>query len=156
MKTELTTSQQSTAMGSVAEMRDKVLTSGSDYAALLRASGTPRGIESHRLWLAARVEALLDNYWQARPSAAVLAITTADWIDALDQYTPKEVTEACRRYLSGLDCKRKPKPGQIRSLCAELRPAPPASPAEPERERITPERAAEITNSAGFSAKRFF
>lgn len=155
MKTEVATSQQSTALGNAADLRDKILTSGSDYAALLQASKTQRDIERHHVWLAARVEALLDNYWQTRPSAAVLAITTADWIDALDQYTPKEVTEACRRYLSGPDCKRKPKPGQIRSLCAALRPPAPAQQPEPERERITPERADEIVKSAGFAPKRF-
>ena len=155
MKTELATSQQSTALGNAADLRDQILTRGSDYAGLLRASKTQRDIERHHVWLAARVEALLDSYWQARPSAAVLAITTADWIDALDQYTPKEVTEACRRYLSGSDCKKKPKPGQIRILCAELRPAPPASPAEPERERITAESAAKITKNVGFVPKRF-
>jgi hypothetical protein len=45
----------------------------------------------------------------------------------------------------------KARASQVKAYKAGQRPAP-----EPERERITAERAEEITKSAGFSAKRFF
>lgn len=40
----------------------------------------------------------------------------ADWMDALQNYSPDEIRAACREYLSGPNCDRKPKPGDLRGL----------------------------------------
>lgn len=64
----------------------------------------------------------------------------ADWMDALQNYSPDEIRYGCREYLKGEDRARKPKPGDIRSLIdadrakrlvayrASLPPAPDVAP----------------------------
>lgn len=82
-----------------------------------------------------RVEALLDGYWQSRPGDLVKAEILADWMDALQNFTPDEIRRACRDYLAGPDCQRKPKPGDIRALVIRARQAVVASlPRQPEPE----------------------
>lgn len=70
-----------------------------------------------------RVEALLDGYWQSRPSDAVKAEIMADWMDALVNFSPDEIRAACREYLNGPDHARKPKPGDISALVQQSRAA---------------------------------
>lgn len=67
------------------------------------------------------MEALLDGYWQSRPSDAVKAEIMADWMDALVNFSPDEIRTACREYLNGPDHARKPKPGDISSLIQQAR-----------------------------------
>ena len=75
----------------------------------------------HRAWIGVRVEALLDGYWQSRPSDAVKAEIMADWMDALQNFAPDEIRAACREYLTGADASRKPKPGDIVALVHKAR-----------------------------------
>ncbi|KFI27792.1 hypothetical protein CN97_00845 [Haematobacter massiliensis] len=77
---------------------------------------SPSDCDKHRAWIAIRVEALLDGYWQNRPSDLVKAEILADWMDALQNFAPDEIRRACRDYLAGPDCARKPKPGDIRDV----------------------------------------
>lgn len=77
----------------------------------------------HRAWIGVRVEALLDGYWQTRPSDAVKDEILRDWIDALENFTPDEIRAACRSYMNGADRARKPKPGDIRAVVLSSRAA---------------------------------
>jgi hypothetical protein len=99
--------------------------------------------DKHRAWIGIRIEALLDGYWQARPSDAVKAEMMADWMSALETFDPDEIRAACREYLSGPDCRTKPKPGDIRKICLKARAAampPRRSDPEPDRRPISEER----------------
>lgn len=106
---------------------------------------SPRECGEHRAWIGVRVEALMEGYWQSRPSDLVKAELMADWMAALVDFTPDEIRTACREYLNSPDRARKPKPGDIRSTIfaargAELARQRAAQPRhhEPERD-ITPE-----------------
>lgn len=55
----------------------------------------------------------MDPYWQTRPSDAAKEMILADWMAALENYDAEEVDFACKAYLSGPDCRVKPKPGDI-------------------------------------------
>jgi hypothetical protein len=109
----------------------------------------------HRAWIGLRVEALLEHYWQSRPSEAVKAEVFADWMAALEAFTREEIMGACREWAR--DGQRKPRPADIREIVLRERgklaarlPKPP----EPERERVTPEAAAAIMRAAGVTVKR--
>ena len=72
-----------------------------------------RELSEFRAWIGVRVEALLDGYWDKKPSDHVKAEILADWMASLQTFTPDEIRTACREYLKGPDCARKPKPGDI-------------------------------------------
>lgn len=80
-----------------------------------------------------------------------------DWIDALDGLPQWAIEDACRVYLRDQP-RRRPTPGDIRqrALTFMAKKCPPPLPApEPERKRITAERAAEIMAEFGFAPRRF-
>ena len=76
----------------------------------------PNQLSDHHDWISVRAEALLDGYWDKLPAAPIKAEIMADWMAALQQFTPDEIRKGCRDYLSGPNCKRKPKPGDICAL----------------------------------------
>lgn len=94
---------------------------GTEIAPFLK---TPHYVQSlsqqeafkHRAWIGVRVEAMLDGYWNSRPSDAVKAEIMADWMDALENFHPDEIRTACRQYLEGPNRDRKPKTGDIVEL----------------------------------------
>ena len=81
-----------------------------------------------------------------------------DWMDALQDYPMDEVRAACRQAI--LDNPNKtPNEGHVRQIIQKRRAEfvamnrkPPAP--EPERERVSKERAAEILAEAGYALKR--
>lgn len=96
---------------------------------------SPQKASEHNAWIGVRVEALLEPYWDKRPSDLVRAEMLMDWMTALQMFTPDEIRAACRDYLNGPDCKARPKPGDIRALIVRARserlkaiPAPKESP----------------------------
>lgn len=103
---------------------------------------SPQECTSHRAWIGVRVEALLDGYWQNRPSDLVKAEILADWMDALQNFSPDEIRAGCRDYLSSQDCDRKPKPGDIRDMINRRRAAELAKwrASQPAAESVQPER----------------
>lgn len=112
----------------------------------------------HRAWIGVRVEAMLDPYWNNRPSDVVKAEMMREWMDGLDGFTETEIRTACDAWNQDPD-NGKPRVGHIiRAIRRErVRLERRASPAPPElpKERITAERAAEICADAGFTPKRF-
>ena len=76
----------------------------------------PQERSKHRFWIGLRVEALMESYWQTRPTEAVKEMIVLDWLEALEAFTPGEITKACREYTTGPDRGKKPKTGDIRAL----------------------------------------
>ena len=112
--------------------------------------------DKHRAFIGVRVEALLDGYWQNRPSDIVKAEIIMDWMDALEAFTPDEIRNACRDWLKN-NPRRKPNTGDIRGLIladrqAVVRAVPQIE--ETPKERVTAEAAAAIMEQAGFAPKR--
>ena len=108
----------------------------------------------HRAWIGLRVEALLEHYWQSRPSEAVKAEVFADWMAALEAFTRDEIMAACREWAR--DGNRKPRPADIREIVLRERGKVAArlpKPAEPPREPVSPERARAILAEAGLAGR---
>ena len=83
-----------------------------NYASLL----SPQDRSEFLAWIGVRIEALLEPYWDKRPSDLVKAEILMDWMDGLKAFTPDEIRMGCREYLNGPDRARKPKPGDISNL----------------------------------------
>jgi hypothetical protein len=73
----------------------------------------PQDRFKHRAFIAFRIEALLDGYWNNRPEDAVREMILADWMEALEDFSPEEIDAACKAYLRGADRARKPKTGDL-------------------------------------------
>lgn len=112
-------------------------------------------------WLMARVAALLSPYFEKDTPRAVREMEAEDWLDALGEYPQWAIERAVRWWKSAdnQDRRKRPMEGDIAARCnAEMRdfqavPAilrrkisPPFvyQPRQPERQRVSPEAAAEI------------
>lgn len=83
------------------------------------------------------------------------AALARDWCDILEGMTQDAIGKACMAYLRD-EPRRKPVPGAIYALARSFTPAPVVvHRAEPEREKISAERAAEIMAEVGFRPKTF-
>lgn len=81
---------------------------------LLSKSLKPQQLTKHRAWIGIRVEALLAHFWVSNPDDPVKQLILADWMKALQNYQPSEITAACEEWISRTS--RKPKPADIVSL----------------------------------------
>lgn len=90
----------------------------------------------HRLWIGLRAEALLDGYWQNRPSEAVKEEIVADWIAALEAFTPEEIRDACREWVNA-NPRQKPNQGGVRQIILAKRALAVAKAKRPEPEPFT-------------------
>ena len=88
---------------------------------------------NHRLWIGVRVEALLDGYWTAKPPEDVKNEILADWMAALENFTPQEITIACREWVND-NPRRKPNFGDIRAVVLRHRQTLAAKHRQPEPE----------------------
>jgi hypothetical protein len=83
------------------------------------------------------------------------AALARDWCDILEGMTQEAISKACMAYLRD-EPRRKPAPGAIYALARSFTPRPAiVAQAEPEREKISAERAAEIMAEVGFRPQRF-
>lgn len=98
---------------------------------------------------------MLDGYWQNRPSELVKAEILGDWMAGLEAFTEDEIRTACREWVSA-NPRKKPNVGDVRGIVLASRQKAvtelPSIP-EPERDRVSPEAAAEIMRRAGFRPK---
>ncbi len=118
---------------------------------------TSQDRSKHLAWIGVRVEALLDGYWRADVSDPVKGMVLADWISALEAFSPDEITAACREWLNA-EPRRKPKPGDIRRIILNNRAKaiPPRYSERPQdRSTPSPEQAEIILRKAGFKPRRF-
>ena len=115
----------------------------------------PQDRSKHRLWIGVRARALLGNYWTTTPSEAELEITARDWMDCLENYSPDEITGACKKWVIDNPRKR-PNFGHIREIIdarrarilAKHRTEQP-QPVEPEREVLSVEERQRIAAEMG-------
>lgn len=84
----------------------------------------------------------MDGYWSSRPADAVREIIMQDWMEALEDFAPEEISAACKAYLRGPNRARKPKTGDIVEIMVaartELRRALAPPPPQPEPPRVDP------------------
>lgn len=92
----------------------------------------------------------MDGYWQSSPPPQIKAGILADWMDALEDWKQETIVAALRKWRNDNPSKR-PNPGHIlamlkdgwgRKVARETKPAPMIE--EAPRERVSPDRAAEI------------
>jgi len=100
---------------------------------------------------------ILSGYWNATPQAQIKAGILADWCDTLQDWTREQIVWALRKWRNECPDKR-PNPGHILAIMKEARGRKhaaqlPKQKPEPQREKITPEKAEEILAAAGFRPK---
>jgi len=102
---------------------------------------------------------LLNHYWRADDPVEMSAAIARDWADVLEGLPQEFIQKACIKFQQ--TSRSKPTPAAIYALTRDLMPAPvvvhrsaPREP-EPERERMSADRAAEIMNEVGFRPKNF-
>jgi len=83
----------------------------------------------------------------------------ADWCDALEDWTQEQIVWALRKWRNE-NPNKKPNAGHILAVMKEARGRKiaaqlPKPKAKADRERISADRASEIMQEIGFSAKRF-
>lgn len=105
-----------------------------------------------------RIATLLSHYWREDDPSELNEAMGRDWADILEGMPQDAIAKACMAYLRS-EPRRKPSPGAIYALAREYLPRPvvvprPIAP-EPERKKMTAERAAEIMAEAGYRPKKF-
>ena len=101
----------------------------------------------------------LDRFgWERDRNSPAHDRIITDWMDALQDYPLDEIRAACREAVKARP-NAMPNEGHIiaeiqKARALFLRLSAPKQKAEPERERISAERASEIMASAGFRPKR--
>ena len=109
----------------------------------------------HRTWIKGRAATLLAHYWREDDDPALLAAIGKDWADVLEGLPQEYIQKACIQYQRD-EPRKRPTPGAIYQVAVALMPRPAVvHSAEPERERMAPETAADIVAAAGFTIKRF-
>ena len=120
-------------------------------------------LAQHRAMVAVELEVLakkLDRFgWERDRNSPAHDRIVMDWMDALQDYPLDEIRAACHEAVKAKP-NSMPNEGHIlakimeaRALFVRLTPKPEVQ--EANRERPTPERAAEIMSEVGFAAKRF-
>lgn len=119
-------------------------------------SMSPQECEDHRAEICLEVEIVLKGYWQDKRSFEMDAAVKAWWMDELEDWTPDQVRWAMRKWCRD-NPDRRPNPGHILAMLrkswgrkhAEQTRAAIAPQPEPPKQRISPERHAEIMAEIG-------
>lgn len=72
-------------------------------------------------WVSGRIVTLLSHYFITQTDERIAKAIAEDWIVILSELPAWAISNACRNYLAGDDCKRKPVPGDIRKLAEAQR-----------------------------------
>lgn len=75
----------------------------------------PHECDRHRAEIAVEVEAILDGYWQQRPSDPVKVRILANWMDALEAFEIAEVRLGLRQWVEH-NPRRKPNFGDVLAI----------------------------------------
>lgn len=114
----------------------------------------------HREWIGGRALTLLSHYWRDDDPVELTAAIGADWADVLEGIPQEFIQRACIQYQRD-EPRKKPTPGAVYQIARSLMPKPAPAPVNnfgpttPPEERISAERAAELSKEAGFPIKRF-
>ena len=116
----------------------------------------PQELIDHRSQIIGDVEMILQGYWQTQLSAEMKARVLADWADTLQDWDPKQILWALRKWRDEFPSK-KPNPSHIAALLGERRgrahvARTKTTTPEPEaRVQATPEERAKIMAEVGYS-----
>lgn len=163
---EITTGQGATSSGSGTQLGEHGSAMPSSFAAKvppatpqLSRSLSQQELASHREKIASSVKIVLSAYFQPHEAEEIRAGQLAWWCDELQDWTQEQVVYSLRKWNRDNPDKR-PTPGHIVAIMKELRgrkiaaqlpkPAP-----EPPQDRITAERAAEISRQYGYNIRTF-
>ncbi len=121
---------------------------GSQLSSLERAA--------HRDWIGGRCITLLSHYWRADDPVELTAALGQDWADVLEGMPRDAIQTAAIRWMRE-NPNRKPTPGHIYDLARESLPKPKSvpKPPEPDRPKLSAERANQIMQEVGFRPKTF-
>ena len=119
-------------------------------------------LEDHRAALASEVKIVLSAYFQPHEDAAIKAGQLAWWCDELEDWTREQVVYGLRQW-NAKNPRLRPTPGDITSLLRKIRgemmaqrqKAATTPQPEPQEERVSPERAAEIMREVGVEVRKF-
>lgn len=119
---------------------------------------SPQGLSDHRRAIAFEVKTVLSAYFQPHEADEIKAAQLAWWCDELQEWTQEQIVWALRDW-NRRNPRVRPTPGDILSIMKAARGRKHAQKIEPqkepERERVTPEAAAEIMAQVGFAPKKF-
>ena len=121
---------------------------------------SPQQLSEHREKIYSEVKVVLSAYFQPHEAEDIKAAQLAWWCDEMQDWTHEQVVYARRKW--NRDKPRlRPTPGDIVALLKRLRGQreaermqPSQAQAEPQKERVSAERAAEILAEAGFAPKK--
>lgn len=119
-------------------------------------------LEDHRQKIASEVKIVLSAYFQPHEDAEVKAGQLAWWCDELEDWTREQVVYGLRQW-NAKNPRLRPTPGDITSLLRKIRgemmaqrqKAATTPQPEPQEERVSPERAAEIMREVGVEVRKF-
>lgn len=119
---------------------------------------SPQDLVFHREKIRFSIQTVLSVYFQPHEDDAVRTAQLAWWCDELEDWTVEQVQWALRKW-NRENPRIRPTPGDIVKICKDERgrriaASRPAIRAEPEREKISAERASEIMAEVGFEPKR--
>ena len=120
---------------------------------------SPQERIDHRGKIASEVKVVLSAYFQPHEDERIKAAQLAWWCDELEDWTQEQVVWALRKW--NRDNPRiRPTPGDVVAICKDARgrkmaSLPKPSEAEPERQRVDKDKAAQILADAGFAPRRF-
>ena len=92
---------------------------------------TPQELGAHRSKICFDVEVIMQGYWQSMPPAEIKTAMLADWADALEDWSHKQVLWALRKWRNE-NPNKKPNPGHILAMLKDARGR-----AEAERMRLS-------------------
>lgn len=119
-------------------------------------------LDRHRAMVALELEVMakkMDRFgWDRDRGSIAHDRAVSDWMDALQDFPLSEVQGACQAWVRD-NSRRMPNEGDIRGIIMAHRSKRvailPRPDREPDRQRISAERAAEIVAEAGFAPRRF-
>ena len=162
MKTELATAKTQSAQSATIQRQ---IDPATGLTLPLSKSLGSQELSKHRAMVAVELEVMakkMDRFgWDRDRGTMAHDRLIVDWMEALQDYPLTEIQAACRSWVLN-NSRKMPNEGDIVTLISKARASQvkaykarqPVAP-EPERERITPQRADEILKSAGFAPKRF-
>ena len=120
---------------------------------------SPQQLDAHRETIASEVKTVLSAYFQPHEDERIKAAQLAWWCDELEDWTHEQVVWGLRKWNRD-NPRARPTPGDIVAILKQARGKKIASQMKeqenrPEpREKLSPERAAEIVREAGFAVRR--
>jgi hypothetical protein len=74
--------------------------------------------DDHAEFIAGAVRVLLGHYFDPGHHATLIEEMTADWIDVLEPFSVKCISEARRRWIANE--RRRPTPADIKAMCFQI------------------------------------